>query len=115
MIAFVIVNSWKCHKSQDQSLREKRHAFKSHICTRRKLVFLKWLLKLLLQCGTSNLSIHLFFFVPIKDLRDEIIEFREDCHNRNYLWSVMMEKLEILNKFTAPITLLVEESLFQFQ
>jgi hypothetical protein len=112
MIAFVIIDSWKCCKSQDQSLKEKRHTFKSHICTRRKLVFLKRLLKLLLQCGTSNFPIHLFFLVPIKDLRNEIIEFREDCHNRNCLWSVMMEKLEILNKFTMPIMLLIEESPF---
>ena len=97
MITLVIINSWKSYKSQDQSLIEKRPTFKLHICTRWKIVSLKWLLKLLLQGGTSNFSILLFFFLPIKDLCDEIIKFCENCHNRNCLWSVTMKRLEILS------------------
>jgi hypothetical protein len=94
MITCVIINSWKCCKSQDWSPKEERHTFKSHICTRWKLVSLERLLKLLLQGGTSNPSIHLIIFVSIKDLRDEIVEFREDRYNRNCLWLVMMKRME---------------------
>lgn len=115
MITFILVDSWSCYKSQDLSLEEKRCTFKSHICARWKLVILKRLLELLLQGGTSNFSILLLFFVPIIDLRDEIVEFREDRHNGNCLWSVTMKSLEILNDLTIPATLLIEECLFQFQ
>ena len=76
---------------------------------------LKRLLELLLQGGTSDFSVLLVFFVPIIDLRDEIVEFREDRHNRNCLWSVTMRISEIQNDLTIPATLLIEESLFQFQ
>ena len=86
MITFILINSWKCYKSQNQSVRITEHTFKLHICTRRKLVTLKRPLELPLQGSTSNFSILPFSFFPIIDLRDEIVEFREDCHNRNYLW-----------------------------
>ena len=102
MITFILVDSWACYKSQDWSLKEKRHTFKSHICARWKLVTLKWLLELLLQGGTSNFSILLIFFIPIIDLRDEIVEFREDCHNRDCRWSVMMKSLEVLILLFQP-------------
>jgi len=115
MITFILVNSWTCYKSQDWLLMEKRHTFKSHICTRRKLVTLKRLLERLLQGGISNFSILLFSFVPIIDLRDEIVKFREDGDNWDYLWSLMMKSLEILNDLTIPATLLIEEPLFQAQ
>ena len=97
MITFILVDSWACYKSQDWSLKEeKRHTFKSHICTRWKLVTLKRLLELLLQGGTSDFSILLIFFIPIIDLCDEIVEFREDRHNWDCLWSVTMKSLEVL-------------------
>jgi len=115
MITFILMDSWTCYKSQDQSLKEKRHTFKSHICARWKLVILKWLLKLLLQGGTSDFSILLIFFIHIIDLRNEIIEFREDPHNRDCLWSVTMKSLEILDDLTIPATLLIEEPVFQSQ
>ena len=115
MIPFILVDSWTCYKSQDWLLKKKRHTFKLHICTRWKLVTLKWLLKLLLQGGTSNFSILLRFFVPIIDLRDEVIEFREDGHNWDCLWSATMKNLDILNDLTIPATLLIEERLFQGQ
>jgi len=115
MITFVLVDSWICYKSQDQLLKEKRHTFKSHICARWKLETPKGLLELLLQGGTSNFSILLVFFVPIIYLCDEIVEFCEDRHNRNCLWSVTMKSLEILNDLTIPATLLIEEPLFQSQ
>ena len=111
MITFIIIDSWKWYnKSQDQSLQEKRHTFKLHICIRWKLVTLKWFLKLLLQGGTSNFSI-----LPIIDLCDKVIKFCEDCHNWNCLWSVTVRCLEILNEFTIPATLFIEEPLLQFQ
>src|SRR6266550_5824822 len=115
MITFVLLDSWTWYKSQDRSLKEKIHTFKSHICARWKLVTLKRLLELLLQCSTSNFPILLVFFVPIIDLRDEIVEFREDRHNRNYLWSVTVKSLEILNDLTIPTMLLTEEPLLQSQ
>ena len=115
MVIFVLVDSWTCYKSHVWSLEEKRHTFKSHICTRWKLVTLKWLLKLLLQGGTSNYSIFLVFLVPIIDLRNEIVEFREDGHNRNCPRSVIIKSSEILNDLTIPTTLLIEEPLFQTQ
>ena len=115
MITFILMDSWTCYKFKDQLLKEKTHTFKSHICTRWKLVTLKWLLELLLQGGTSNSYILLVFFVHIIDLCDEIIKFREDRHNRNCLWSVIMKSLEILNDLTIPATLPIEERLFQFQ
>src|SRR6267143_970307 len=102
MVTFILLDSWTSYKSQDWLLKEKRHTFKSHKCARWKLVTLKWLLELLLQGGTSNFSILLVFFVPIIDLGDQIIKFREDRHNRNCLWSVMMKSLEILNNLTIP-------------
>jgi hypothetical protein len=111
MIPFIIINSWKCYKSQE-SLKKKSHTFKSHICVRWKFVALKRLLKLLLQGGTSNFSILFVFFFPIIDLRDEIIEFREDCHNRNCLWLVTMKNAVILSDLTIPATLLIKEHLF---
>jgi len=76
---------------------------------------LEWLLELLLQGSTSNFSILLFFFIYIIDLRDEIIKFREDCHNWNCSLSVTMKSLEILNDLTIPTIFLIEEPLFQFQ
>jgi len=115
MITFFLVDSWTCYKSQDRSLKKKKHTFKSHICARWKLITLKRLLELLLQGSTSDLSILLVFFVPIINLRDEIVEFREDRHNRNCLWSVTMKNLEILNDLTIPATLLIEEPLLQSQ
>src|SRR6267378_8706569 len=96
MITFVVVDSLTCYKSHNRSLKEKRHTFKSHKCARWKLVTLKRLLELLLQGGTSDFSILLVFFVPIIDLCDQIVEFREDRNNRNCLWSGMMKSLEIL-------------------
>jgi hypothetical protein len=115
MITFVLVDSWTCNKSQDQLLKEKKYTFKSHICARWKVVTLKRLLELLLQGGTGNLSILFVFFIPIVDLCDEIVEFREDRHNRNCLWSVAMKSLEILNDLTIPAMLFIEEPLFQSQ
>ena len=115
MITFILVDSWTCYKSQD-CLLKKRHTFKLHICTRWELVSLKWLFKLLLQGGTSNFSIPLVFFVPIIDLCDEVIEFREDSHNWDCFWSVTMNNLDILNDLTIPAaTLLIKEPLFQGQ
>ena len=115
MITFIIVDCWKCYKSLDQLLEENRHTFKLHICTRWKFVTLKWLLKLLLQCGTSNFSILLVFFFPVIDLCDEIIKFCEDRYNWSCLWSVMMKSLKMLSDLTIPATLLTEEPLFQLQ
>ncbi len=92
-----------------------KHTFKSHICPRWKLITLKRLLKLLLQGGTSYLSILLVSFVPIIDLRDEIFEFHEDHHNRNCLWSVTTNSLEILNDLTIPGKFLIEKPLIQSQ
>jgi len=109
------MDSWTCYKSQDWSLKDKRRTFKLHICTRWKLVTLKRLLELLLQGGTSDFSILLVFFVHIIDLRNEIVEFREDRHNRDCLWSVTMKSLEILNDLTIQAMLLIEEPLFQSQ
>jgi len=114
MITFIIINSWKCCKSQEQLLK-KRHTFKSHICTGWKIVTLKRILELLLQGGISNFSIFLVIFFPIVDLRDEIIKFHEDCHNWNCLWSVIKKSVEILSDLTIPATVLIEEHLFQFQ
>jgi len=114
MITFVLVNSWTCYKSQDQSL-EKRHTFKSHICARWKLVTLKRVLKLLLQGGASDFSILVISFVHIIDLCDEIVKFCEDRHNRDCLSSVTMTSLEILNDLTIQAMLLIEEPLFQSQ
>ena len=115
MITFIFMDSWTWYKSQDRSRKEKRHTFKSHICTRWKLVTLKRLLELLLQGGTSDFSILLIFFVHIIDLRNEIVEFCEDRHNRDCLWSVTMKSLDILNDLTIQATLLIEEPLFQSQ
>ena len=115
MITFILVDSWTCYKSQDQSLKEKRHTFKSHICARWKLVTLKRVLELLLQGGASDFSILLISDVHIIDLRDEIVKFCEDRHNRDCLSSVTMKSLEILNDLTIQATLLVEEPLFQSQ
>ena len=117
MITFILINSWKCYKSQDQLVitKDQKHTFESHICARWKLVTLKRLLELLLQGGASNFPIHLFRFFPIIDLCDEIVEFREDCHNRNCLWSSVMKRLGVLNDLTIPCALLIEEPLFQFQ
>ena len=115
MIAFILIDSWTCYKSQDKSLKKKRLTFKLHICTRWKLVTLKRLLEILFQGGTSNYSILLMFFIPIIDLRNEIVEFREDGHNRNCLRSVIIKSSEILNDLTIPTTLLIEEPLFQTQ
>ena len=112
MITFILMDSWTCYKFQDWLLRMKKHTFKLHICTRWKLVTLKWLLELLLQGGISNLSVLLIFFVSIIDLGDEIIKFCEDGHNWDCLWSVLMKRLEILNELTIPATLLIEEPLF---
>jgi len=114
MINFVFVESWTCCKSQDR-LKEKRHTLKSHICARWKIVTPKWLLELILQGGTSDLYILFFSLVPIIDLRDEIVEFREDCHNRNCIWPVKIKSLEGLNDHTTPAKLLIEELLFQSQ
>jgi len=96
MITFILIDSWACYKSQDWSLKEKRRTFKLHICARWKLVTLKRPLKLLLQGGASNFSVLLVFFIHIIDLRDEIVEFREDRHNWDCLWSVTMKNLEVL-------------------
>jgi len=96
-------------------LKKKRHTFKLYICTRWKIVTLKWLLEFLLQGGTSNFSILFVSFFPIIDLRDEIIEFREDCHNWNCLRSVTKKSVEVLSDLTIPATLVIEEILFQFQ
>jgi hypothetical protein len=115
MITFILFDSWTCYKSRDLSPKHKRHTLKSHICTRWKLVTPKRLLELLLQGGTSDFSIHLVFFIPIIDLRDEIVEFREDRHNRNCLSSVTMKNLDILNDPTIPAPFIIEERLFQFQ
>jgi len=115
MITFILMDSWTQCKSQDQSLKEKRQTFKSHICARWKLVAFKRLLELLLQGGTSDFSILLVFFVHIIDLRDEIIKFREDPHNRDCLWSATMKSLHIQNDLTSPATLPIEEPLFQSQ
>ena len=54
-------------------------------------------------------------FVPVKDLGDEIIEFHEDRHNRNYILSVSDASLDIPNELTIPGVLLVEELLFQWK
>jgi len=89
-----------------------KHTFKLHICPRWKLVTFKRLLEFLLQCGRSNFPILLFVFFPIIHLRNEVIEFREDRHNRDCLSSVTMRRLEILNNLTVPCTLLIEEPLF---
>ena len=91
MITFVLVDSWTGNKSRDKWLMERRHTFKSHIRTGRKLVTLEWPLELHLQGGTSDFSILLVFFVCIIYLRDEIVEFREDRHNRNCLCLVTMK------------------------
>jgi len=115
MVTIVIIDSWTCHKSHDWSLGKKRHTFKLHICTRWKLVTLKWLLKLFLQGCTSDYSIFHWFFVPIIDLRNEIVEFREDRHNWNCPRSVLIKSSQILNNLTIPTTLLIEEPLFQTQ
>jgi len=115
MITSVLVDSWSCYKSQDQSLRKRRHTFKSHICARWKLVTHKRLLELVLQGGTSDSYILLVVQGPIIDLGDEIVEFREDRHNRNCLWSVTMNGFEILNDLTIRAKLLIEEPLFQTQ
>ena len=115
MITFIIIKSWKCCKSLDQLLKEKGHTFKLHVCTRWKIVTLKWPLKLLLQGGTSNFSIFLIFFFPIIDLCDEIIKFHEDRHNGGFLWLITMKSLEILSNLTIPAALFIEEPLFQFQ
>jgi hypothetical protein len=103
------------YKFQDQSIKKKGHTFKSHIWARWKFVTLKRLLELLLQSGTSDLYILLVIFVHIIDLDDEIVEFREYRHKRNCLWSVTMKSLEILNDFTIPAKLLIEEHLFPSQ
>jgi len=115
MITFILMDSWTCYKSQERSVKENKHTFKSHICTRWKLATLERLLELLLQGGTSDFSILLIFFVKIIDLRDEIVKFREDRHNRDCLWSVTMKSLEILDDVTIQATLLIEEPLFQSQ
>ena len=117
MITFVLVDCWACCKSQDRPLKDKtRYTFKSHICAGWKLVSLKRLLELILQGSTSDLYILLLVFVRIIDLRDEIVEFREDSHNRNFmLWSVTMRNSEIANNYTIPANLLIEEPLFQSQ
>jgi len=73
-------------------LNQKRHTFESHIYTRSKLVTLEWHLELLLQ---GNLYILFLSFVHcVIYLRDEIIEFHEDRHNRNCFWSVKDEEFE---------------------
>ena len=115
MTTFIIINSWKYYKSQDQLLKKKRHTFKSHICTGWKIVTLKRILELLLQGGISNFSIFFVIFFPIIDLCDEIIKFHEDCHNWHCLWSVIKKSMEILSDLTIPATVLIEEHLFQFQ
>jgi len=69
-------------KSQDRSLKEKRHTFKSHICAGWKLVIPERLLEFILQGGTSDFSILLVFFVHIIYLHDEIVKFCEDRNNR---------------------------------
>jgi len=115
MITFILVDSWTCYKPQDRSLKEKRRTFKSHICARWKLVTPKRLLELVLQGGTSDLYILFFSFIRIIDLRDEIVEFRENRYNRNCLWSVTMNGLKVPNDLTIPAKLLIEESLLQSQ
>ena len=54
-------------------------------------------------------------FVPIKDLGDEIIEFHEDRHNRNYILLVSDMSLDVPNELTIPGTLLIEELHFQWK
>ncbi len=112
MITSILMDSWTWYESQDWLLKKKRHTFTLHICTRWKLVTLKWLLELLLQGGISNLSVFLIFFVSIIDLGDEIVEFHEDGHNWNCLCSFPMRGLEIVNDLTIPAMLLIEEPLF---
>jgi len=94
---------------------ERRHTFKSHIRTGWKLVTLERLLELLLQGGTGDFSILIVVFVPIVYLSDEVVEFREDRHNRDCVWSVTTKSLEILNYFTIQAKSLIEEHLFQSQ
>jgi len=102
MITFILVDSWTCYKSQYRSLKEKRRTFKSHICARWKFVTPKRLLELVPQGGTSDLYILFVSYVRIIDLRDEIVEFREDRHNRNCLWSVTMKSLKVPNISPFP-------------
>jgi len=52
------------------------------------LVYLKWLLKLLLQGSFSNLDILFIVFLPIIYLYDQIIKFCEDCNNWNWILSI---------------------------
>ena len=54
-------------------------------------------------------------FVPVKDLGDEIVEFHEDRHNRNYILSVSEASLDTPNELTIPGALLVEELDFQWK
>ena len=54
------------------------------------------------------------FFLPVKDLYDEVVEFHEDRHDRYYILSVSDESLDIPDELTIPGTLLIEEFLFQW-
>ena len=55
------------------------------------------------------------FLVPVKDLYNEIVEFHEYRHNRNYTLSVSDESLDIPNELTIPGPLFVEELHFQWK
>ena len=84
VITFVFVDSCSCFKSQDQWQKVKGHTFKSHIRAGWKLITLERDLELLLQGGTSDLDILLLGFVRIIHLRDEVVKFSKDRHNRNF-------------------------------
>jgi hypothetical protein len=115
MITFVLMNSWTCFKFQDQSPKEKGHTFKSHICARWELVTLERLYELVFQGGISDYPILFVLFVPVIHLRDEVVEFCKDRHDRNCLWSVAINSLEIPNGLTVPAKVLIEEHPFQSQ
>lgn len=56
---------------------------------------LEWLLEPLFQHLKGGFSILAFFFVSIIDLCDKVIEFSEDCYNRNCISLVLNNGLKV--------------------
>jgi len=102
VITAVLVDSWIWPQSPNQLPNEKLPTLKAHVSTRVKFVPAEWLLEFLLQGIQSVLSILLFVIFRPGHLRDENIEFHEDCHNGNCILSVSDNQLNILDALTVP-------------
>ena len=80
-----------------------------HVSARAEFVAAERLLELLLQGIQSRLDILLFVFFSVIDPCEDIVELREDCYNRNCIWLVSANRLDIPGELTIPGAILVEK------